>query len=87
MPFSPCSEVIERVSTIIDDEVGTWDKMRFHAHLAMCGPCKRYYQQFVAVRALGAEPTEADLPEDFADVMSFVLDAVRSPEPASHDQA
>ncbi len=80
MPFSPCRVVIERISAVIDGEVSAVDRLRFHAHLALCPPCKRYYAQLVAVRALGSEPSEEDLPQDFAAVMSFVLDAVEPPD-------
>lgn len=83
MPFSRCRDVIERVSAVMDGEVGGLDRLRFHAHLAICPPCKRYYRQLVELRALGAQPTEEDLPQDFAEVMSFVLDAVKPPDEAS----
>lgn len=80
MPFSPCEQVIDRISAVLDGEITGVGRLRFHAHLMMCPPCKRYYEQFLAVRELGAQPTEEDLPEDFADVMAFVLDAVEQPE-------
>ncbi len=81
MPFSRCSDVIERVSAVIDGEAGSLDRVRFHAHLAICPPCKRYYQQLVEIRALGAQPSAEDLPDDFADVMSFVLEAEEPQQP------
>jgi len=82
MPFSRCQDVIERVSVVIDGEASSWDRMRFHMHLAMCPPCKRYYRQIVQTRALGTEPQPDDLPEDFEQVMAFVLDVVQSADAA-----
>jgi len=76
MPFSRCTEVIERVSAVIDGELGPLDRLRFHTHLAMCPHCKRYYRQLELARSLGSQPTAEDLPEDFDQVMSFVIAAV-----------
>lgn len=84
MPFSPCERVIERVSAVVDGEVGTVDRWRFHAHLAICPPCRRYFRQFVAVHRLGAQPGREDLPEDFDEVMAFVLDKVQEPAGSEH---
>ncbi len=87
MLFSPCEAVIERVSAVIDGEVSAVDHALFHAHLAICPPCRRYYKQLIQIRSLGAEPSADDLPDDFADVMGFVLDAIEPAQPAAPPKA
>ncbi len=79
MPFTACRIVMDRVSAIIDGELGAVARVRFHAHLAMCPPCKRYYEQFVATREAAGVVEPEDLPQDFEQVMSFVMDAIEGP--------
>lgn len=83
MPFTKCRVVIEKVSAILDGESGLVERARFHAHLAMCPNCKRYYEQFIELRAAVGEVTPQDVPEDFDKVMGFVLDALEHEEPGS----
>ena len=80
MPMSKCSDVIERVHSVIDGEATTWNRMRFFMHLGMCSKCRRYYQQMKGVVESSGEVTQEDLPDDFENVMNFVLDEVQAPK-------
>ena len=71
-----CEKVLNRVSAIIDGETSAFDRLRFKAHLAVCPSCKRYVNQFKAVKEASGVVTEEDLPSDFDEVMSFVLDHI-----------
>lgn len=90
MPMSRCEDVIARISTILDQEAGAVARLRFHAHLAMCEDCRRYYRQLVEVRAAAGHVTPEDVPEDFDRVMGFVLDQLgeeEAPPPGGADEA
>ena len=76
MPFSKCKLVIEKVSAILDREAGPVDQARFHAHMAMCAPCRRYFEQFREIRQASGTVAPQDVPEDFDRILGFVLDAV-----------
>ena len=55
MPFSKCRDVAERASIILDGEAGVTQRMRFHAHLMMCGDCRRYFRQMRRVVQTASE--------------------------------
>jgi len=79
--MSRCEDVIARISTILDQEAGPVARLRFHAHLAMCDDCRRYYHQMVAVRSAAGHVTPDDVPPDFDRVMGFVLEHLDDPAP------
>ena len=68
-----CEEVVAHMSMIVDGEAPASKRMLFWAHLAICGPCREYYRQFVQVHRAAGQVAPDALPEDFASVMSFVL--------------
>jgi predicted anti-sigma-YlaC factor YlaD len=74
MALKNCEKVLDGVSAILDGEVGPVATAGFHAHLLMCRSCKRYFEQFKAVKEAAGVVTKEDLPEDFDQVMAFVLD-------------
>ena len=76
MPLSRCREVMDRISAIIDDEVGAAKRLRFHAHLLVCARCARYFEQFRLIKEAAGVVTTEDLPDDFDSVMDFVLDEI-----------
>ena len=80
MPFTRCQEVIERVSSILDGEVGLIARARFHGHLAMCSSCRNYYEQMLEVRDAAGVVNPEDVPSDFDSVMGFVLDGMGKSE-------
>jgi anti-sigma factor RsiW len=76
-----CREVVELVTSYLDDALGPADRARFDEHLRDCDGCAAYLQQLrVTIRvagrlAPGAIPT---------DTMGRLLAAFRSwPRPAS----
>jgi anti-sigma factor RsiW len=73
MPFSKCSDVIERISDILDGRASLVARARFYSHLAMCDQCTLYFEQFRAVKEAAAVVLPEDLPSDFESVLDFVL--------------
>ena len=49
---TPCSEVLERVYTYLDGELGDSGKAQIRQHLDECGPCLREYGLEEAVKRL-----------------------------------
>ena len=56
----------------MDDAFGV-DRARFYMHLAMCGGCRRFFQEHRAVREAVGHVDEDQLPADFVPVMNEVL--------------
>ena len=69
-----CQDIVERMSAIVDGEASLADRWRFRAHLAMCKQCTAYFEQFMAVKTAVGTVVAEDLPQDFDEVMAFVLD-------------
>jgi anti-sigma factor RsiW len=54
-----CHELVELVTTYLDDALPPGDRARFQAHLAGCDDCSAYVAQFVqTLNALDALPGE-----------------------------
>ena len=49
---TPCSEVLERVYSYLDGELGPSGKAQIRQHLDECGPCLREYGLEEAVKRL-----------------------------------
>ena len=73
MVIFKCSEVVNKISDIIDQQVSFTTRLRFHSHLMMCANCRRYFEQYKTVKELAGKVTSDDLPEDFDHVMGFVM--------------
>lgn len=59
-----CQELVELVTTYLDGALSAEDVARFEGHLAECGDCTIYVEQFRAtISALGDLPPEALTPE------------------------
>lgn len=69
-----CQQVASELDRVIDGEVTTLERLSFALHLAMCGPCERYFRQYKAVRA-SVKDTQSPLPDDFNAVMGKVVSA------------
>ena len=63
---TPCTEVLDRVYSYLDGELGPSGKAEIRQHLDECGPCLREYGLEVAVKRL---------------VHVIPLDLVREPPP------
>jgi len=59
-----CAELVELVTTWLDDALSDSDRARFEAHLAACDDCATFVAQFretiAALGTLPAEPPSAD---------------------------
>lgn len=47
-----CSEVAERASLMIDNEMGFWPRANMQLHLAMCRGCRAFIAQMRTTRDL-----------------------------------
>ena len=76
-----CKQVADGLDRIIDGDVNSLERLSFALHMAMCGPCERYFRQYKAVR--GAAGNLADeLPADLNEVMrKVVAGALANDEP------
>jgi anti-sigma factor RsiW len=62
-----CIELVELVTAYFEDGLSAGDRYRFDEHLAACGPCRNYMEQFRLTVALTGRLAVADLaPEDRA---------------------
>jgi hypothetical protein len=60
-----CNEFVELVTAFLDSTLDDETEGRFVDHLAGCDGCEAYLDQFrQTVRALGDQPTAAELPDD-----------------------
>jgi predicted anti-sigma-YlaC factor YlaD len=41
-----CIELVELVTAYFEDALSPVDRQRFEEHLAACGPCRNYMEQF-----------------------------------------
>jgi anti-sigma factor RsiW len=68
-----CHELVELVTTYLDDALPARDRARFEAHLADCDDCTAHVAQFVqTLNALGALPGE-ELDPTVLDALVAVL--------------
>ncbi|MEM6732445.1 MAG: zf-HC2 domain-containing protein [Myxococcota bacterium] len=59
-----CKEMTELCTDYLERRMGTWDRIRFGFHLALCKHCREYINQMQAtVDSLGYMPEDA-LPSD-----------------------
>ena len=60
LPEMPCQELVELVTDYLEDRLSPRDKARFEEHLAQCGACRTYLEQFrQTIRVLGRLPEES----------------------------
>ena len=63
---TPCTEVLDRVYSYLDGELGDDGKAKIRQHLDECGPCLREYGLEEAVKRLvarhcGCDPVPSEL--------------------------
>ena len=74
--YSKCSVVAQKVSEIIDREANFVTRFRFYTHLMICPKCLDYFRQYKLLKSAVHEPDPDQLPENFDNVMNFVLDEI-----------
>jgi anti-sigma factor RsiW len=71
LPEMPCRELVEVITDYLEDQLSPIDRVRFEAHLAECGACRTYMEQFrQTIRVLGHLPQEALSPEARATLLA-----------------
>jgi len=80
MVYIKCTDVVAKVSDILDGEAGHLTRMRFYGHVMMCRNCRRYLAQFKRIKELAGKITPDDLPPDFDQVMNFVIREIDKPD-------
>ncbi|MBL4767493.1 MAG: zf-HC2 domain-containing protein [Rhodobacteraceae bacterium] len=80
MVIMDCRSIVTEISDIIDRKASLITRMRFHTHLLMCRNCQRYFEQFKLVKDLTGRVEADDLPQDFDQVMSFVMTEITQQE-------
>ncbi len=80
MAAGSCKELLESASTVLDKEAGWALKARFKAHLLVCKPCRRYFEQLQAICGAAGKVAEEENPGDFDKVKEHLLDKMFSDE-------
>lgn len=55
-----CREVAERADSLIEGELGLWERLNMKLHLAMCGGCRAFLKQMRITRELTRKLDVAD---------------------------
>ena len=58
-----CIELVELVTAYFEDALSPVDRQRFEEHLAACGPCRNYMEQFRITLDLAGRLAVDDLAE------------------------
>jgi len=74
--YIKCSVAADKLSEVIDHEAGFIVRLRFYSHLMMCSKCRVYFKRFKLLKESAAEPDPDELPNDFDQVMNFVMDEI-----------
>ena len=70
-----CIELVELVTAYFEDSLSPVDRHRFDEHLAACGPCRNYLEQFrMTVALTGRLAVEDIAPEDRAAIVEAFRD-------------
>lgn len=64
-----CSELVELVTDYLEGALSEHDRAQFDAHLAECGGCTRYVEQFRTTIALTGALREDDLTPEARDAL------------------
>ena len=59
-----CVELVELVTAYFENSLPPDDRRRFEEHLAACGPCRTYLDQFRRTVALTGRLAVADFPQE-----------------------
>ena len=73
-----CRELVELVTEYLDGGLSRRDRARFQAHIADCGNCRRYLQQFRETIRLTGTLRESDLSIEAAATLLAQFEAWRA---------
>lgn len=68
-----CVELVEVITDYLEGALPAQDRERFEAHLAACGPCRRYVEQFRCVVAAVGRIDAGALPESTREELARVF--------------
>ena len=74
--YTKCSVVATKISDVIDHEASFMTRFRFYTHLMMCSKCRQYFNQFKTLKEASEQHDPDELPNDFDNVMGFVIDEI-----------
>ena len=74
-----CAELVEAITTYLEDRLSAYDRERFEEHLAFCDGCDSYLDQMRATIEATGRLRPDDLPQALRDRL---LDAFRAWSPA-----
>ena len=64
LPEMPCQELVEVVTAFLEGALPVRDRLRFEAHVAVCGPCRMYIEQLrQTLEAVGRIDADTLAPE------------------------
>lgn len=61
LPEMPCQELVEAITDYLEGALPERDRIRFEEHLAVCGKCQEYVEQFRRTIAAVGVVSESDL--------------------------
>ena len=64
LPEMPCQDLVEVITDYLEGELPERDRTRFEEHLALCGKCEEYLEQFRRTIAAVGGLRETDLDPD-----------------------
>jgi anti-sigma factor RsiW len=64
LPEMPCQELVEAITDYLEGALSERDRIRFEEHLAICGKCQEYLEQFRRTIAAVGVVREHDLDPD-----------------------
>jgi anti-sigma factor RsiW len=67
LPEMPCQELVEVITDYLEGALAATDSERFEAHLAECGACRDFLEQFRQTIALAGHVEPECLPRPMRD--------------------
>jgi anti-sigma factor RsiW len=82
-----CKDVTRRASAYLDGDLGSWERLRLRAHLAICKGCRRYLDQLRTTVALLRRLPGPQAEGAAADRLSVLFSAAIDARQAKKDDA
>lgn len=68
-----CREIVELVTEYLEGSMPAERRLGFEEHIAICPPCRNYFDQFRHTVELGKRIEEDELPADVRDALVGVF--------------
>ena len=76
-----CKEIVELVTEYLEGSMSAERRLGFEEHIAICPPCRNYFDQFRHTVELGKTIEEDKLPADVRDALVEVFRGWRKDVP------